>query len=276
MRPAPETLPPPAPPPLPRKAFSIGAAIGHTFSVWWRHVIVFSLLTLAADLPILLVSLASGAPVPGITAPNANPFDRAAMAAQAAHPLPRGYWLAYAVTLLLFFVEAGAITHGVIHHLAGKPVSLRAMVATGVRRLVPLLVVGLLCYLMIVLGVVLLVVPGLFLGCALSAAVPAVVVERPGVLGAIRRSFALTKGTRFAIFVAFLVVTAVMFTAMVFGSFVIPALTPTSARTAGVLLGFVVNVVCGTLMWVLPGVLYQDLRVSKEGVDVVQLAAVFE
>lgn len=255
-------------------AFGVGRAIARTFSAWRRHVVLFSLLTLVADLPIFLLSWLGGMPIPGVTAPSAAAFDPAVAAAPP--NLPQGFWLAYLATMLLFLVEAGAITHGVINYLAGKRVSLGAMIATGVRRLLPLLAVGLLCYLMVALGFVLLVVPGLFLGCALAVAIPAVVVERPGVFGAIKRSFALTKGKRFAVFVVFLVVIMVTMGVTLVGSFLLPQLTASFSPMLGTLLGLVVNIVFGTLVWVAPGVVYHDLRVAKDGVSTAQLVAVFE
>lgn len=260
--------------PVSEHAFGVGRVIARTFSVWRRHLLAFSLLTLVADLPIFLVPLLGGGPVAGVTAPAPNPFDPAAAAAA---PAPtQAFWLAYAVTMLLFVVEAGAITHGVIQHLAGKPVSLRAMIATGFRRFLPLLAVGLLCYVMVAVGLVLLVVPGVFLATALTAAIPAVVVERPGVFGAIRRSFALTKGKRLAIFTAALVLFVVMVGVTAFSSLLIPVLTASFAPMLGTLFGLATNVVFGTLLWVAPGVVYHDLRVAKEGVATAQLAAIFE
>jgi len=276
MPPAPEQASPSTPilATVPQDVFSVGGVMAHTFSAWRRHVLVFSLLTVVADLPVLLVAVLARAPVPGITAPSTSPFDRAALAA--AGPMPSGLWLAYVATMLLFLVEVGAITHGVIHHLAGKPVSLAAMVTTGLRRFFPLLAVGLLCYVMITLGVVLLVVPGVFLACALVAALPAVVVERPGVFGAIRRSFALTRGKRFAVFVALLVVFVVTFALTAFGGFVLPQLTAPLSPMLGVWLGLAVNLVFGTVFWIVPGVVYHDLRVAKDGIATAKLAAVFE
>lgn len=275
MQPAPSsTVPAPAPPSAPQNEFGAGRVIAHTFSSWWRHVVVFSLLTLVADLPIFLVSLLSRTGVPGVTAPSLNPFDRAAAASPPA--MPSGIWLAYLVSMLLFLVEAGAITRGVIDSLAGKRVSLGAMIGTGFRRALPLLVVGLLTYLMISLGLVLLIVPGVLVACALAVAIPAVVVERPGILGAIKRSFALTKGKRFAIFVAFLVIILVMFGVTAFAGILLPLLTRSFAPMLGTVLGLAINVVFGTLFWVAPGVVYHDLRVAKEGMETAQLAAVFE
>lgn len=258
----------------PESAFGVGRIIARTFGAWWRHVLLFSLLTLIADLPIFLLSWLGGMPIPGVTAPSAAAFDPAVAAAPPT--LPQGFWLAYLATMLLFLVEAGAITHGVINYMAGKRVSLGAMIATGVRRLVPLLVVGVLCYLLVLVGFVLLVVPGVILGCALVAAIPAVVVERPGVFGAIKRSFALTKGKRFAIFVAFLVFLVVTMGVTMIGGFLLPQLTASFSPMLGTWLGLALNVVFGTLLWVAPGVVYHDLRVAKDGVSTAQLVAVFE
>jgi hypothetical protein len=276
MQPAPISQPPVAPAPAapPSSAFGVGRVISRTFSTWRRHLVVFSLLTVVADLPIFLIPLLGGGPVPGVTAPSANPFDPAAAAAV---PTPGpAFWLGWGLTMLLFLVEAGAITHGVINHLAGKRVSLGAMVATGLRRFLPILAVGLLAYVIIVLGTVLLVVPGVIFACALAVAVPVAVAERRGVFGAIGRSFALTKGKRFAIFVAFLVLVVVSAGVTILSSFVLPLLTASFAPMLGTVLGLAVNVVFGTVLWTAPGVVYHDLRVAKEGVATAELAAIFE
>ncbi len=209
-----------------------------------------------------------------MTAPSVSPLDPAAMQAQ--QHLPAGFWVGYLGTMLLFLVEVGAITHGVINDLAGRRVSLGAMIAAGARRAVPLLVAGVLAYLLVFLGTILLVVPGIWLACALAVVMPAVVVERPGVVGAIRRSFALTKGKRFSVFVVFLLLVLVVMGAAVLGSVLLPTLTASIAPAIGTVVGALLNVVFGTLFWVAPGVVYHDLRVAKEGVATAQLAAVFE
>jgi hypothetical protein len=255
-------------------AFGIGRVIARTFSAWWRHVWIFSLLTLVADLPLIAAAALAGIPIPGISAPTQNPFDRTAAAAPAT--LPSGFWIAYLATMLLFTVEAGAITRGVVDHLAGKRVSLGAMVGTGLKRFVPLLAVGLLCYVIFLVGLVLLLVPGIYLACALAAAVPAVVVERPGIFGAIRRSFRLTKGKRFAVFVSFLVVVLVAVGVSLSANFILPSLTASFSPLLGVLLGLAINVLFGTVVWTFPAVVYHDLRVAKEGVRTAELAAIFE
>ncbi len=276
----PASVQPPPPSPMPpavgageQNAFSIGRVVARTFSTWWKHVAVFSVLTLAASLPLVLLAVFAETPIQGLTAPNPNPLDPASAASP---QIPQGFWLAYFGTMLLFLVEVGAITHGVINHLAGKRVSLGAMIGAGLRRAVPLLVVGVLSYLIVVLGTLLLVVPGIIFACALAVAIPAVVVERPGVLGAIKRSFALTKGKRLAVLAVFFLLFVIVLVVNVFSSFVLPALTSAVSPMIGTVLGFAVNAVFGSFFWVAPAVVYHDLRVAKEGVATAQLAAVFE
>ncbi len=272
MQPALSTQPAASAPPAPagqENAFTIGRAISRTFSTWWHHAFAFSLLSLVASLPLWAVLLGGGI-APGV----GLPLDAGQGAA--APGLPPGFWAGYAGTLLLLLVEMGAITHGVIHHLAGKEVSLGAMTAAGVRRALPVLVVGLLCYLVVSLGFVLLIVPGVILACMLAVAIPAAVVERPGILGALHRSRALTKGKRFAVFVVFLVLLVVAMGVAMFSSFALPMLTASFSPMLGGIVGAVVNLVFGTLIWVAPGVVYHDLRVAKEGIATAQLAAVFE
>ncbi|HEX9107982.1 MAG TPA: hypothetical protein VF832_12155, partial [Longimicrobiales bacterium] len=227
MQPAPgarEPVLPTALPPAEEKAFSASRVISRTFSTWRRHVLVFSLMTLAADLPIFAVAMINHLAVPGFTSPNANPFDPGAPP-----PLltsyPRAFWIAYLGTMILILVELGAITHGVINHLAGRRVSVPAMVATGLRRLLPALLAGIVSYLMIVFGMLLVFVPGLIFACALAPVIPVVVAERRGVFGAIGRSFFLTKGKRWAILGVFALLFLFFLTVSMVGSFVLPALT---------------------------------------------------
>ncbi|HET8538961.1 MAG TPA: hypothetical protein VFL83_03715 [Anaeromyxobacter sp.] len=278
MQPAP-VQPPPSPTSAataagPQHAFSVGGVLSRTFSTWSRHLVAFSILTVLAAAPFVLLAIFGDTPIPGLTAPPQSPLDAAAGAPPP--QLPQGFWLAYLASMLLFVVEVGAITHGVIHHLAGKRVSLGAMIGAGLRRAIPLLVVGVLSYLAVSVGMVLLLVPGVIVACSLAVAIPAVVVERPGVFGALRRSSALTKGKRLAILAVFLVLGVIAVAVSLAGSMVLPALTGSFAPMLGTVLGLVVNVVFGTLFWVAPGVVYHDLRVAKEGVATAQLAAVFE
>jgi hypothetical protein len=263
----------PVPPSSLSREFTVGNVVSKTFSVWWSHVAFFSLLTLAAQVPIIATSLVGGVPVPGMTAPSRNPFQPGAATAL---DFPGYLWLAYLATMLLFLVQAGSITHAVISHLGGKRVSIEGMVATGLRRFFPMLGVGVVAYLMFAFGLVLLIVPGVILACALSVVMPVTVAERRGTFGGIGRSFFLTKGHRFSIFVAILIVVLAVTSVNLFSTFMLPTYTASFSPMLGTLLGLGLNVVFGSLAWIAPSVIYHDLRVAKEGLDTQQLSSVFD
>jgi hypothetical protein len=73
----------------PQNAFSVGRVISRTFSTWWHHVLVFSILTFIAFVPILLLAIFGDMPIPGVTAPSQNPLD--AVAGVPPPQLPQGF-----------------------------------------------------------------------------------------------------------------------------------------------------------------------------------------
>lgn len=268
--------PVPAAPGLPSPArhaaeFTVGGVISRTFSVWWKNVVKLSLLTLLAWVPAMAAgayaAVLAGAGVresgtPGATAPAMVPIVVAGVA----------------VTVLLVLVQLGAVTYGAVQHLAGNPVRFGAMLGAGFGRAWPLLLVGVLSGLIVLGGTLLLVIPGIIFAFALSVAIPAVVAERIGPVEAVRRSFALTKGSRLLIFAAGLVVGVVNGAANGLSDALLPLLGSGGGALFAALavLGVAVKIVFATLPTVLPAVVYHDLRVAKEGADTSALAKVFE
>jgi len=74
----------------------------------------------------------------------------------------------------------------------------------------PLTVVGLLSAIGLVVGFVLLVVPGVILMTIWAVVAPAVVIERAGVIGSFKRSAALVRGNGVPVFAVVLVVTLLL------------------------------------------------------------------
>ena len=125
-------------------------------------------------------------------------------------------------------------------------------------------------------GTLLLVVPGVILFCAVAAAIPAVMAEGKGPVEAVRRSFALTKGRRFSIFVVSLVMGIVAWIAGAIAGFLPFAVGGGTASLVAALFVFALEAVVTPLWTLLPAVVYHDLRIEKEGVDTAELAKVFE
>jgi hypothetical protein len=261
-------------------SFSVGGVVGRTFSTWSRNLVPFALLAAIVNAPSFVFGLWSTYATYGDYPSFQRMMTVAGPLAQRPggpfapwSPLSLAVWLGTAV---LMFVQMGALTYGAIQHLAGREVSLGALLGAGFRRAWPVFVAGFASGLLTLLGTLLLIVPGIILFCALAAAIPAVVAEAKGPMEAVRRSFALTKGRRFGVFVAFLVMGVVAWTATALAGVLPIALGGGTASLAGAFVAFAVGAVAAPLWTLLPAVAYHDLRVEKEGVDTAALAKVFE
>jgi hypothetical protein len=261
--------------PLGRR-FTVGGVLGTTFSVWWRHVLAFTVLSFVVYAPFgVTFGAFYRALLPSSTAPaRADEMARLGVTLVAA----------WGVTILLSVIQAGAVTYGTVRHLSGERARFGEMVRVGLRRGLPVVGIGIVLWVAVMAGLVLLVVPGVMLMVATSVAVPAAVVERPGVLGAIRRSLALTRGRRWPLFAAGLSILVIMWVlaAVVQVGATVLSMTILAARrgpqmTAVLLVASQLgNVLFSALPLVAMSVAYHDLRAEKEGVDTAALARVFE
>jgi hypothetical protein len=243
-----------------------GTLIGRTFSVWSRNVWRFAGVTVAIQVPSLLVSWALGSP---LLRASANPFAPAPEVT--AFVFSGRYWLMMLATWLFGLVQMGALTAGAIQYLAGRSASAGEMLSAGLGRAGPIFLAGLLGVLAADLGFFLLIVPGIVVGLMFSLTVPVVMAERLGPVRSLGRSRALTKGHRWRLLGLFLVVlattaTPAMLAAVLSGG--VPYLTT--------VLNLAISAVLGSIAMVAPAVAYHDLRVAKEGADTAQLARIFE
>jgi hypothetical protein len=252
--------------------FTVGGVLGKTLAVWWRHVLPFTALSVVVYSPFAVTfgmfwsSVVRQGRTPGSGEPGKLAVAVAAISL---------------VTVVLAVVQAGAVTYGTVRHLSGERARFGDMVRAGLRRGLPVVGVGVVLWFATVLGLVLLVVPGILLMVAASVAIPAAVVERPGVGGAIRRSFQLTRGRRWAVFAAgltTLVAVWVLTAAVQLGATVLAStLLPPQQAPLGVIVSSQLgNVLFSALPLVGIAVAYHELRVEKEGVDTAALAKVFE
>jgi len=191
--------------------------------------------------------------------------------------------LAALVSLVTQYVLQGAIVHGAVVDFNGGRAKFNDCLATGFRHAGSLFVIALLMSLGIMLGMIVLIIPGLILAIMWSVAVPAQIVEDTGVTGSLGRSRELTRGNRWRVFAVLLIflVVSILISVIV----AVPAAifsTPegaqlTSAATAATV---VANMVATMLSTVVAAVgaaaIYFELRRAKEGIGAEALAKVFE
>lgn len=175
--------------------------------------------------------------------------------------------------LVLWGFATAAVTRAALAARSGGPVDLGRSVRTGVDRLVPVVVCSLVAGIGIYLGLLALLVPGLWLMALWSVAVPAIVVERLG-LEALSRSAGLTRGYRWPI-----VGLVLLFGLVTVGISLAAAMVQLAAYVAGapgLVIATLVGVASGALIYALTGslvaLLYARLRAIKEGTTLRRLA----
>jgi len=166
----------------------------------------------------------------------------------------------------------GAVIHLTLRSLEDGEVSWTQSMSVGLRTWWSLLRVGFLLGLGVILGLVLLVVPGVFVGVMWCVAAPALIVERLGVSRALSRSAELTKGHRWKVLALLAIFWAVAIVLIIVISGLIGMMAPASA--AALVAGVIAALLLGLLNGPIFAVLYTELRRLKEGAT--QIAAVFD
>jgi hypothetical protein len=177
--------------------------------------------------------------------------------------------LAALVGLLLYQVLTGAITRTIATEVAGQDLGLEQSYRFGFARLGPILVVGILVGLATLLGLIVFIIPGIYIGVRLAVSIQALVVEGKRGTEAMRRSWDLVGGhwwhAAFTLLVAALltgVVNAVITAPFSAGAWFIQGIAAAVATTVTLPFGALVGVL-----------LYLDLRARKERLDLDTLKA---
>jgi hypothetical protein len=177
--------------------------------------------------------------------------------------------LAGVVALLLYQVLTGAITRAIAAEVAGEELGVDQSYRFGFARLGSILLVSILVGLATLGGLILLIIPGIYIGVRLAVSIEALVVEGKKGTEAMRRSWDLVGGHWWHAFgtllVAALIVGLVsnLITTLFNGmSWFIQGLAAAVAT--------VVTMPYGALIGVL---LYLDLRARKEQLDLDRLKA---
>jgi hypothetical protein len=236
-------------------SFSVGGVLSRSFSIWLKNLLPFFVLSAIINAPALLFVylLQTGA----ITMSNL---------------LVAGL-LAGVLAMVFGLIGTGAMTYGVFEQLRGGHASIGKCISVGFSRLFPILGVGLLAGLCLLLGFVALIVPFFILMCMFYVAVPAAVVERPGITGALKRSAELTSGYKWSIFGIIFLLGVIN---KVSNKIIESIFSGSGDVGAFALVTLAVAAFLGALGSVASAVAYHDLRVAKEGVATEELARVFD
>ena len=177
------------------------------------------------------------------------------------------------LTVLLFAICQPAIIYGAFQAMRGRDFHIGDSLRKSLERLMPVIGVSVLMLVLIMIGSLLLLVPGLVLWTMFLVAVPVCMVERLGPVQSLRRSAELTKGNRWRLFGMFLLL-AIVVSAIRF------ALSGILVAVGGRLVASIGEVafdaVATSFELVVFAVAYHDLRVAREGLDIEQIAGLFD
>jgi hypothetical protein len=193
---------------------------------------------------------------------------------------------ALAGTLISFVLQSAALALAVaacfkavsaayLGEDAGAGESLRY----SLGRIVPLIIAYIVVTLVVVVGLVLLIIPGVFLAVKMSMTFAAVVFERKGPFGSIGRSFSLTKGHWWRTFGTLVIVFLLLFVinlaaTVAFGAGL--AAVDDANEVVVAVISTLINIAIIALTYPLWAavvtVMYYDFRVRNEGFDLELLA----
>lgn len=265
--------------------FRIGDVISQSWQTTIRNIIPFGVLAIVAAVIMVVLFFIIGA-IFGIS----MPMSTTMMEPGAEMPkIGAGFVVGIIVAgLLIFAVYMGvmaAITYGTVQDLRGQSIGVGGLLQSAVSLVGPVLstliaLLGVFLAAMIaavvlnfipILGMIASLVLFVFLYVIFWVVIPVAVVERPGPIASLKRSTDLTKGNRWRILGIILILVVISFGINIIG-FVLMFLGP---AIGGILQGLL-SALVGIFSAVLIAVGYYKLRVAKEGVDIGEIAKVFD
>jgi hypothetical protein len=169
----------------------IGEVLGDTFAVIGRTFVTL------ANIAVMFVAIPAVVRIAGVVLTPVSPAFTFLDAIGA---------LAHAVGTIL---ATNAILVLAMQDLHGQPTDTRVMFQVAARKFWPVVGLVLLIALGVALGLMLVIVPGVILALAWSAAQPALVLEDRGVFDSFKRSLDLTRRKRWSIFLLYFLVVLV-------------------------------------------------------------------
>ncbi len=239
----------------------IGRVIGRGFAVLGRNFLPFlAVALLLSFLPVVFVNYALGE------------IDFGDGAISLLSPF---FQFSTLLAWITSFILQVILIRSSIRQFGGRTPDLAGSAALSLRLLLPMIGLGIVSGLGIVLGMILLIVPGVILYLMWIVAVPVLVEERPGIFASLRRSAELTRGSKgriFLLLVLFIIVWFVISTVIVSLFGLNPPAPGLTLMALGEALGSTLTALVGAVMI---ASLYAELKQVREGSDVEELAAIF-
>jgi len=265
----------------PKPQFDVGRVINRTFGAIKNNFVSFFLASLIImGTPMLLIGLlpvlmGTGGLIEGDTI-NESYLTGIMLVAG----------ISFIVVMIGSILLQGALIFGAVADFNGRKAPFSECMSVALRYFLPLLGLGILVGLGMILGFMLLIIPGIFIALGWSIAAPVLIVEGKGITDSISRSWELTKGYKrwILLLVIILIVISTIISA-VLGAFTLIAGDPTTVVLEGGSTSFhILNAIFSALAQAIStmisatgvAAIYYEIRQLKEGIGAESLAAVFD
>jgi hypothetical protein len=168
------------------------------------------------------------------------------------------------VSLAVPFLLTGALAQAVSARYLGRPMTVaQAYQALGTGTILTLIGVSFLSAILVLIGLILVVIPGIYVAVRFTVASQAAVLERQGVTDSLRRSWNLVEGNWWRVFGIVIVVTILVGVLETIAGRVVGAIAGDVLGTG--LSTAVVGILIQPIQAIALTLLYYDLRIRKEG-----------
>lgn len=252
-------------------SLGVGAIIGDSFSILFQNFIPVMIL---GFLPTLVGTLFSGVLLGwGVTLGTAEPqFDSAVQIVN--------FFASTLVQMAVYGISIALLVQMAYDAKLGRPLAIKRYFEPAIGAILPIVVLTIATTILMMIGLLALVIPGLWIYAVYSVTVPAIVIDRAG-FGGMGRSQYLTKEYRWPVLGTIILIGICTVILSIVAVFIFTFI-------GGMLGGGVISVIISVVLvsalngfaYGLSGIsvalIYARLREIKEGVSVDQLADVFE
>ncbi|KLN59632.1 hypothetical protein WH96_16420 [Kiloniella spongiae] len=140
----------------------------------------------------------------------------------------------------------------------------------------PILVVGTITIFLFYLGLVLLIVPGVYVAVLLAVVIPVIVVEQPGIIGSLKRSSELSRGSRWPLAGLFFISVLVTACFPILTEYVTSFFDGLISTPLLFIVEQLIDSVVFAYFFVVSAFTYVELRQLQEGPTKEQVASIFE
>lgn len=252
----------------PKAPLGVGEIVGESFSILFRH---FIQVIIIGFVPTLIGFLISGMLTGFNVALGLEPQDFTGPGSAIASVL------SLVINMVVYAITTALLVQLAYDAKLSRPIQIGRYIGPAISVVFPLAIMTIVVTILVMIGFMLLIVPGLWIYAVFAVIAPAIVIERVG-FGAMGRSRFLTKEYRWPI-VGALILAVILSVIISFIAFFIVGIIA-SLGSVGLIVGVILFAGLSTLgagyMSILLALIYARLREIKEGVNVDQIATIFD